>query len=81
MGEPCSGLYTGHAYSILKAVEYRGKRFLRIRNPWGNSECELAHCITSTHSPTHLLLPRTTWQGQDGGPMAQKNGRPSGLMR
>ncbi|KAF9511954.1 hypothetical protein BS47DRAFT_1298263 [Hydnum rufescens UP504] len=27
-----------HDYSILKAIEYRGKRFLRIRNPWGKSE-------------------------------------------
>lgn len=33
-----AGLYTAHAYSIIKAVEYNGKRFLRIRNPWGNSE-------------------------------------------
>ncbi|KAF8309417.1 cysteine proteinase [Clavulina sp. PMI_390] len=27
-----------HAYSIIKAIEHKGKRFLRIRNPWGNSE-------------------------------------------
>jgi hypothetical protein len=27
-----------HAYSVIKAVEYRGKRFLKIRNPWGKSE-------------------------------------------
>ncbi|KZP29664.1 cysteine proteinase [Athelia psychrophila] len=29
---------TGHAYAVLKAVEFRGKRFLKIRNPWGSNE-------------------------------------------
>lgn len=29
---------TDHAYAVMKAVEYNGKRFLKIRNPWGNSE-------------------------------------------
>jgi len=33
-----NGLMTGHAYSIIKCVEYRGKRWIRIRNPWGRSE-------------------------------------------
>lgn len=28
----------GHSYSLVSAVEFRGKRFLKIRNPWGNSE-------------------------------------------
>ncbi|TFK50435.1 cysteine proteinase [Heliocybe sulcata] len=32
------GLFTSHEYSILAALEVRGKRFLKIRNPWGNSE-------------------------------------------
>ncbi|KZV99799.1 cysteine proteinase [Exidia glandulosa HHB12029] len=32
------GLYTGHAYSVIKCVEHNGRRFLRIRNPWGESE-------------------------------------------
>ncbi|TDL19165.1 cysteine proteinase [Rickenella mellea] len=27
-----------HAYTVLKAVEFKGKRFLKIRNPWGKSE-------------------------------------------
>ncbi|KAL0955338.1 hypothetical protein HGRIS_004221 [Hohenbuehelia grisea] len=29
------GLIGGHAYSILRAIECRGKRFLVIRNPYG----------------------------------------------
>ncbi|KAJ3564439.1 hypothetical protein NP233_g8293 [Leucocoprinus birnbaumii] len=32
------GLVGGHAYSVLKAIEVAGKRFLVIRNPWGHSE-------------------------------------------
>ncbi|KAF8516230.1 cysteine proteinase [Gautieria morchelliformis] len=32
------GLISLHDYSILRAVEYKGKRFLKIRNPWANSE-------------------------------------------
>lgn len=35
---PSPGGETGHAYAILKAVEFRGKRFLKIRNPWGSTE-------------------------------------------
>ncbi|PVF93390.1 cysteine proteinase [Serendipita vermifera] len=34
------GLYTGHAYSILRAAEYNGKKFVIIRNPWGKGEWE-----------------------------------------
>ncbi|KAG9223634.1 hypothetical protein CCMSSC00406_0008517 [Pleurotus cornucopiae] len=40
-GEPdvkVSGLIGGHAYSVLRAVECRGKRFVILRNPWGKSE-------------------------------------------
>ncbi|EJC98426.1 cysteine proteinase [Fomitiporia mediterranea MF3/22] len=32
------GILPGHAYTIIKAVEFRGKKFLKIRNPWGSSE-------------------------------------------
>lgn len=32
------GLIGGHDYSVLRAVEHKGKRFLVIRNPWGKSE-------------------------------------------
>lgn len=32
------GLIGGHGYSVLRSVEYKGKRFLVIRNPWGKSE-------------------------------------------
>ncbi|KAG7087765.1 hypothetical protein E1B28_013706 [Marasmius oreades] len=33
-----SGLHGNHAYSVLRGVEYKGKRFVIIRNPWGQSE-------------------------------------------
>ncbi|KAG5649945.1 hypothetical protein H0H81_001370 [Sphagnurus paluster] len=32
------GLIGSHAYSVLRAVECRGKRFVVLRNPWGKSE-------------------------------------------
>ncbi|KAJ7708663.1 hypothetical protein B0H17DRAFT_1030404 [Mycena rosella] len=33
-----NGLIGGHAYSVLRAVEYNGTRFVVLRNPWGDSE-------------------------------------------
>ncbi|KAJ7036653.1 hypothetical protein C8F04DRAFT_1220961 [Mycena alexandri] len=33
-----NGLIGGHAYSVLRALEYKGKRFIVLRNPWGDSE-------------------------------------------
>ncbi|KAJ7730187.1 hypothetical protein B0H16DRAFT_1469759 [Mycena metata] len=30
-----NGLIGGYAYSVLRAVEYRGKRFVVLRSPWG----------------------------------------------
>ncbi|RPA96764.1 cysteine proteinase [Choiromyces venosus 120613-1] len=33
-----SGIISGHAYSVLKAKEVNGKRFVLIRNPWGCTE-------------------------------------------
>ncbi|KAL0563776.1 hypothetical protein V5O48_018289 [Marasmius crinis-equi] len=33
-----NGLFPSHAYSVLRAVEHKGKRFVVVRNPWGNSE-------------------------------------------
>jgi len=32
------GIRINHAYTVLAAVEFRGKRFIKIRNPWGKSE-------------------------------------------
>ncbi|KAJ6461187.1 hypothetical protein C8R47DRAFT_1160099 [Mycena vitilis] len=32
------GLHGNHAYSVLRAVEAKGKRFVVVRNPWGKSE-------------------------------------------
>lgn len=32
------GIQGGHAYSILRAVEYADERLLMVRNPWGKSE-------------------------------------------
>lgn len=31
-------MHLEHAYTVLSAHEFRGKRFLKIRNPWGKSE-------------------------------------------
>ncbi|KZP28270.1 cysteine proteinase [Athelia psychrophila] len=36
--EPVEGIMRCHAYAVLKAVEFRGKKFLKIRNPWGERE-------------------------------------------
>ena len=33
-----NGLYGGHADSILRVQECKGKRFMVLRNPWGASE-------------------------------------------
>ncbi|KIY72958.1 cysteine proteinase [Cylindrobasidium torrendii FP15055 ss-10] len=33
-----AGLIGGHAYSILRAFEIYGTKFVLVRNPWGNSE-------------------------------------------
>mgnify|MGYP000352284962 CR=1 FL=1 len=33
-----TGLHAWHSYSVLGAVEEEGKRFVLMRNPWGNSE-------------------------------------------
>jgi len=32
------GLIGGHAYSVIRAKECKGKRFVVVRNPWGASE-------------------------------------------
>jgi len=32
------GLIGGHAYSVLRAVEVHGKKFVVVRNPWGSAE-------------------------------------------
>ena len=32
------GLIGDHAYSVLRAVECNGKKFIILRNPWANSE-------------------------------------------
>ncbi|CAE6411522.1 unnamed protein product [Rhizoctonia solani] len=36
--ELINGLFAGHAYSVIAALEVNGKRFLRLRNPWGKAE-------------------------------------------
>ncbi|CAE6412265.1 unnamed protein product [Rhizoctonia solani] len=36
--ELVNGLLAGHAYSIIAALEVNGKRFVRLRNPWGKVE-------------------------------------------
>ena len=32
------GIEDGHAYSVLKATEYKGTRLLLVKNPWGTVE-------------------------------------------
>jgi calpain-15 len=32
------GLIPGHAYSVISAMEYKGVKLLKIRNPWGQFE-------------------------------------------
>ena len=32
------GIYEGHAYSIMRAVEIDGQRLLLLKNPWGKGE-------------------------------------------
>ena len=32
------GLFGSHAYSVLRVKEIEGKRFVVLRNPWGDSE-------------------------------------------
>ena len=32
------GLYSAHAYAVLRVAEVNGKRFVVLRNPWGRSE-------------------------------------------
>ena len=32
------GLIGNHAYSVLRAMEVKGKRFVVVRNPWGETE-------------------------------------------
>lgn len=36
--ERVHGLHTSHAYTVLRAVEFNGKRFVLVRNPWGTGE-------------------------------------------
>ncbi|KAF8594673.1 cysteine proteinase [Ceratobasidium sp. AG-I] len=36
--EEINGLLQGHAYSVVRAIEVNGKRFVRLRNPWGHHE-------------------------------------------
>jgi hypothetical protein len=33
-----NGLIGNHAYSVLRAVEHKGKKFVVVRNPWGDTE-------------------------------------------
>ena len=36
--EPRQGIISSHAYSVIDAVERKGVRLLKLRNPWGKSE-------------------------------------------
>ena len=39
-----SGLIPGHAYSVIKVVQYKENQLLNIRNPWGNFEWQGKWC-------------------------------------
>ena len=47
--------YVDHSYTVIKAVECRGKRFLKIRNPWGDSEWTGRWSDGSKEWTTHWL--------------------------
>ncbi|KAI6715975.1 hypothetical protein PZA11_002387 [Diplocarpon coronariae] len=32
------GIQDGHAYSVIRAVAYKGERLLMVKNPWGDTE-------------------------------------------
>ena len=36
--EPRQGIFSLHAYSIMAAVEMKGERLVKVRNPWGSGE-------------------------------------------
>jgi len=39
-GEPIrQGLAESHAYSIIGCKEIEGRKFITVRNPWGQVEC------------------------------------------
>lgn len=44
-----SGLISNHAYSVLRAVEVKDKRFVVVRNPWGGK-------LSASIEPIALLL-------------------------
>jgi len=33
-----TGVYANHAYSVLGVEEKNGEKFVKLRNPWGQSE-------------------------------------------
>lgn len=52
--EMIHGLHTYHAYTVLRAAEYNGKRFVLIRNPWGKGELyllEISLCLVLLIGP------------------------------
>jgi len=42
------GLFSGHAYAVLRCVVYKGIRLVQIRNPWGEGEWTGPWSDTST---------------------------------
>ena len=61
------GLITGHAYSILKMVLTKdGKRFVQIRNPWGEHEWTGRYC-DSSDMWTPDLMKEVGYENEDDG--------------
>ena len=61
-----SGIFSGHAYTVISIHEAEDKRLMKIRNPWGNSEWRGAY---SDHSSlwTESLKKECGWKDDNDG--------------
>ena len=68
--ERSEGIVSGHAYSIMKAVEIyimgEKQRLVLVRNPWGNSEWTGPYSDGSKEMSVALLTQLNHETGDDG---------------